>query len=667
MFKFSSTNSSDANSILKNAKGRKKNFLKKKKKKVDRSVSWSETFETYDERCPQSFDGYEDQSCSRDGIEVPEDDYQSVISASDYSQVGHSEKSTKSPIKISSVFTPVEIPAKPKSTDTHSDDDASLIEDMDDYYDGSVICKAASDDTRSVGSYEKMDEFRRQRNVDGNLAHLGLVMPSFGEVLTVFGVNKLADESFDDDVSESSNTSEKIAALREANKRRNKAAGITESTKEAGKGTSSSAPKEKKSKDSRSAPTSSTETKVKGKKEKITQSAPTETKKKRMKAKSTAELNVAIQQLGINSTESTNSGIQVRGSGSDDVIEPLISDEVSESGNKIGEAGKNKKKYSIASLKNNRQEDEGKQAALWAQQQIKEESDQADLASLWAQQEKDKAETAVVQADLAQLWDQQEKLKAETAAVEAVEVNQSTYIEVKQSSSASTDGGSDSSGRKGKGNSSKLKSLKNKLSFRRKKSAMLSDRELEFAYAQQQQQPLGDIYFLRKEFGDEVGSAGGVGQKGLTIHSGNKVKLERASVPQGTNQNIKGGYSKAQGEGKILSNASRKMSDAPTTAKREIAPLKTDEEPTATKMGREVKTEEQALVDQQPAMEKQEKETATVAYPQTPSMHDQLYETILNAESFDSVSTTEDILYELEQIEEVAQKMFETYSVNGNV
>ena len=278
MFKFSSTNSSEG-SILKNAKGRKKNFLKKKKK-VDRSVSWSETFETYDERCPQSFDGYEDQSCSRDGIEVLEDDYESVISAN----------STNSPIKISSVFTPVEIPAKPKSTGTHSDDDASLIEDMDDYYDGSVICKAASDDTRSVVSYEKMDEFRSQRNVDGNLAHLGLVMPSFGEVLTVFGVNKLADESFDDDVSESSNTSEKIAALREANERRNKAAGITESTKKIGKDTSSSAPKEKKSKDSRSAPTSSTETKVKGKKGKITQSASTETKKKRMKAKSTAEL-----------------------------------------------------------------------------------------------------------------------------------------------------------------------------------------------------------------------------------------------------------------------------------------------------------------------------------------------------------------------------------------
>eukprot|EP00986_Skeletonema_menzelii_P006116 scaffold2314_cov139-Skeletonema_menzelii.AAC.2 len=639
MFKWSSnshirdyngSSSVEGNSILKNAKGRKKNFLmKKKKKRVDRSVRWSETFQTYEERRPQSFDAYEDKSCSRDG--TFEYDDESVNS--DYSDAEHSEYSNamKTPVKISSVFTPIELPAK--FSVTHSDDDASLIEDMDDYYDGS-ISKAASDDT-SVVSYERMDEFRRQRGVDGNHGHLGLVMPSLDGFLTVFGVNKEFD---DDNVSiTSSRSSDKIAAIREANKRRNKAAGITKSTKEAQKDTSSDL-KDKKSKDTRSVPTSPIETKVEKKSVRNTQP---EKKGKKMKAKSTAELNVAIQQLETNSTESTESGIEVRHSSSDDVIEPLISDEVSESGIKLnGETEEKKKKYSIAGLKKNRNEPEEDQthylAQLWAQQQIKKDSAQTDLAKLWAQQQQQQIKEGSDQADLAELWAQQENLKAETSVAAAVELKQS-------SSSASTDGGSDSSGRKGNENNAQLKSLKNKLSFRRKKSTLLSGRELEFAYAQQKLQPLGDIYFLRKEFGDEVGSAGGQGQEALPIYSGNKSNKERARI----------------------AHVSRTMSEAPTMEKKETSSLKTKEELTAPTMSIKVKTEEQALADQ-PAVVKEPEQTDTVVDLQPRSIREQLYENILNADSFDSVSTTEDILHELEQIEEAAQKMYETYSVNGN-
>ena len=146
-----------------NTKGKKK-----KKKKVDRSVTWSKEFQTYEERCPQSFDtDYDDDddySYNRD--DTFDDEEESLISGYLSEHAGD----TNMKKKAGALY------------------DASLIETMDNYYSG--IGKAASEEG-SIVSYDGMRDVsrhHRQREIDGNIGNLGLVLPSLDGFLNVLGV-----------------------------------------------------------------------------------------------------------------------------------------------------------------------------------------------------------------------------------------------------------------------------------------------------------------------------------------------------------------------------------------------------------------------------------------------------------------------------------------------
>lgn len=707
-------------SILRNAKGKKK---KKKKKNVDRSVTWSNEFQTYEERCPQSFDDYEDDDYSYNRDTFDEDD-------DDDDTLEHAEQ--KPPSGLSSIFTPITLPANFKMTSSRSEDDASLIETMDNYFDGG-LSKAASDDG-SIVSYERIHDFKNEIDVDHG--HLGLVMPSLGGFLSVLGVNHTPDDVTDvtsisassSSVSASSNFSERSEVVEERKAKSSRSsrrtnADTTTKSKEA-------APKEKKATDTRS--------------------TPTEKKVKKKKAKSTAELNIAIQQLLTKSSESSDSAnevistqdVSVKPSCSDDLdlIEPL---EASKSGNKSVEAIKSdvetskKKKKKLFGIKNKRQSadkaevdknrprvestktsitpkaspkpavPEKKVESLvenaMAQPQVKSQPVQSPVV------QRTVAKSPVAQSPVSPRPVSQSPVVKSVAAVAA---------EIKNSFSGSTDGSSVSSDRKGKEKNKKKISLKNKLSFRRKKSTNFSGRELAFAYAQQQLAPLEDISEqhdeFRRESSDEVDGVVEEEQEDMSTKWTESIVQEPALNTTATNV-------KTQDERKNKSNVTRKKAGAPAVEKKKPAPLKLVEDPTANRVTKEVNKPSEAKMTEvqvtanQPTIKKKEKEmaplkkkeqprsprvTADVKNPQQidivdppeitrtepasvkkqemspkrvkepkqefpldlpkENMRDQLYDMILNAESFDSVSTTEDILDELQQIEDAAQKMYES-------
>ena len=525
-------------------------------------------------------------------------------------------------------------------------------------------------------------------------------------------------------------------------------------------------------KDTRSAPTE--------KKVKDTQSAPTEKKVKKKKAKSTAELNVAIQKLETNSSESTDSGIEVSHSSaqdvslkfscSDDVIKPLISNELLESGNKSGETvnKSSKKKKNIFGLKNKRKgadkpevdklkslEESTKNSVTTKVSPTPDVSDievQSLVEAALAQQQINDGSVERIKAEAAK------RLKASAAAgVEVIPraqippqipggtINQAEAADLKQSFSASTDGGSETSEIKGKVKSTKKKSLKNKLSFRRNKSTF-SGRELAFAYAQQQMAPLEVAVEEQEELyvgsSDEVVSVGGEEQKVLSAHSETKSNQQGASFVQEPTRN----YHPTLGISEAMSyetantakvdryKVPRKKLDAPKMVKKETAPLKKKQEPSAprpckeVKRPKEVKKPEKKVKVDQPTTEKKKKETAPMKKKEKPSTpkvvkevkrpqekpstpkvakevkrpqekaivdlpetalkktepspkrvkeptekfkfdlplpKQRLYDNILAAESFDSVSTTEDILSELQEIEEAAMLMYQSMVTEG--
>eukprot|EP00985_Skeletonema_marinoi_P013985 scaffold7015_cov134-Skeletonema_marinoi.AAC.6 len=808
MFKWSSANNSKSSrdredgvgtfsdegsyhSILKKATystGNTKGKKKKKKKKVDRSVTWSKEFHTYEERCPQSFDtDYDDDddySYNRD--DTFDDEEESLISGYLSEHAGDTNTKKKAGA-LSSMFTPIALPANFKMNSA-SEDDASLIETMDNYYSG--IGKAASEEG-SIVSYDGMRDVsrhHRQREIDGNIGNLGLVLPSLDGFLNVLGVttNSADDATYISDATSYSSSGSlsseetEYTAERKANKsRRTKSTATTKSRDKAGKDIRSS-PTEKKVKDTRSAPTE--------KKVKDTQSAPTEKKVKKKKAKSTAELNVAIQKLETNSSESTDSGIEVSHSSaqdvslkfscSDDVIKPLISNELLESGNKSGATvnKSSKKKKNIFGLKNKRK---GADKPEVDKLKSLEESTKNSVTTKVSPTPDDVSDIEVQSLVEAALAQQQindgsvERIKAEAAkrlkasAAAGVEVipraqippqipggtiNQAEAADLKQSFSASTDGGSETSEIKGKVKSTKKKSLKNKLSFRRNKSTF-SGRELAFAYAQQQMAPLEVAVEEQEELyvgsSDEVVSVGGEEQKVLSAHSETKSNQQGASFVQEPTRN----YHPTLGISEAMSyetantakvdryKVPRKKLDAPKMVKKETAPLKKKQEPSAPRPCKEVKRpeevkrpkeevkkpEKKVKVDQ-PTTEKKKKETAPMKKKEKPSTpkvvkevkrpqekpstpkvakevkrpqekaivdlpetalkktepspkrvkeptekfkfdlplpKQRLYDNILAAESFDSVSTTEDILSELQEIEEAAMLMYQSMVTEG--
>ena len=793
MFKWSSTNNSKSSrdrdvsvgtfsdegsyhSILKKASystGNTKGKKKKKKKNVDRSVTWSKEFQTYEERCPQSFDtDYDDDDYSYNRDDTFDDEEESLISGYLSEHAGNTNPKQKAGA-LSSMFTPIALPANFKMNSA-PENDASLIETMDNYYSG--VGKAASEEG-SIVSYDGMRDVsrhHRQREIDGNIGNLGLVMPSLDGFLNVLGVtsNSADDATYMSDAtsysssgSASSEETEYTAEKKADKSRRTKSTATTKSRDKAGKDIRSS-PTEKKVKDTRSAPI---EKKVKG-----TQSAPTETKVKKKKAKSTAELNVAIQKLETNSSESTDSGIEVshssaqdvslKFSGSDDVIKPLISNEVLESGNKSGATvnKSSKKKKNIFGLKNKRKgadktevdklkslEESTKNSVTTKVSPTPDVSDievQSLVEAALAQQKINDGSVERIKAEAAK------RLKASAAAgVEVIPraqipggtINQADAAEVKQSFSASTDGGSETSEIKGKAKSTKKKSLKNKLSFRRNKSAF-SGRELAFAYAQQQMAPLEVAVEEQEELyvgsSDEVVSVGGKEQKVLSAHSETKSNQQGASFVQEPTRN----HPPTLGIGEAMSyetvNTAKvdrykvPRKDAPKMVKKETAPLKKKQESSAPKPAKEVKPKEvkkpekKVKVDQ-PTTEKKKKETAPMKKKEKPSTpkvvkevkrpqekpstpkvakevkrpqekaivdlpetapvkktepspkrvkeptekfkfdlplpKQSLYDNILAAESFDSVSTTEDILSELQEIEEAAMLMYQSMVTEG--
>ncbi len=717
------TSEGSFHSILRNGKGKKK---KKKKKNVDRSVKWSTEFQTYEERNPQSFDDYEDDdySYNRDTFDDEDDD--------DYT-LEHAEQK---PSGLSSIFAPIALPANFKTPGSLSEDDASLIETMDNYYDGG-LSKAASDDGSMV-SYERIHDFKHE--IDGDNGHLGLVMPSLGGFLSVLGVNHARDDVTDVTSISASSSSCSASTYRsevsevveetkfKSSRKTNSAAASTKSKEKVEKSTDArSAPKEKKSTDTRS--------------------TPKETKVKKKKAKSTAELNIAIQEiLGTKSSESTNSsievistqGVSVKPSCSDDLIEPLEASKSVAIKPDVESSRKKKKKSSMFGIKNKRKSSEKVEVDKHQSLVESTKTSLAPKASSTPAVSQKKVESLVESAmNQPQIKSQPIPSPVARSPVAPSPVVQSPVVksgavvaaDIKHSFSGSTDESSISSGKKGKEKNKKKMSLKNKLSFRRKKSTNFSGRELAFAYAQQQLAPLEDMSEFRRESSDEVDDVVEEEQRGLSTNRAESIMQEPA-------RNTTPANVKMQDERMNRSNITRKKVDAPVMEKKKPEPLKLVQDPTANRVvkeanrPREVKKTEGQATAHQPTITKKEKEmaplkekeqpkspkvmprspevTADVKKPQQrdivdppeittkepasvkkqenspkrvkepeqalsqedppkENMRGQLYDMILNADSFDSVSTTEDILDELQQIEDAAQQMYESMVMGGGV
>ncbi len=703
--------SSDASvhSILRNAKGKKK---KKKKKNVDRGVTWSTEFQTYEERNPQSFDDYEDDdySYNRDTFDDEDDD--------DYTL----EDAEQKPSGLSSIFAPIALPANFKTASSLSEDDASLIETMDNYYDGGNS-KAASDDGSMV-SYERIHDF--QHEIDRDNGHLGLVMPSLGGFLSVLGVNHAPDDVTDvtsisassSSCSASTNFSERSEVVEEtkikSSRRTNSAAASTKSIEKA-------APKEKKSTDTRSLPKEKTST--------DTRSTPKETKVKKKKAKSTAELNIAIQEiLGAKSSESTNSsvevistqGVSVKPSCSDDLIEPLEASKSVAIKPDVESSRIKKKKSSMFSIKYKRKSADEVEVDKNKTLVESTKTSLAPKASPTPAVPQKKVESLVENA-MNQPQIKSQPIPSPVALRPVVKSVAVVAAEIKNSFSGSTDESSILSGKKGKEKNKKKMSLKNKLSFRRKKSTNFSGRELAFAYAQQQLAPSEQYDEYRRESSDEVDDVVEEEQRGLYTNWAESIMQEPARNT--TSANVK-----TQDERKNASNITRKKVYTPVMENKKPEPLKLAQDPIAKRVikevnrPREVKKTEGQVTAHQSTREKKEKEMAPLkekeqprspnvtadvkkpqqkdnadppgiatkeaasvqeqeasskrvkepnqAFSQDPpkeNMRDQLYEMILTADSFDSVSTTEDILDELQQIEDTAQKMYESMVMGRGV
>ena len=166
----------------------------------------------------------------------------------------------------------------------------------------------------------------------------------------------------------------------------------------------------------------------------------------------------------------------------------------------------------------------------------------------------------------------------------------------------------------------------NKLSFRRKgtkSSAALSKKEmkqmLEFAAVQQQK--------ISKEPEQE--------------------KVKEASLEELIGEAVRR-------EQELVSSVGPKVS-----SEDEIKENKELDKPEEKKLQETSCNEEEASVSKTSTKEEKPEEKVIIDLP-TRSLRDHLYNDILRGGSFDSVSTTEDILNELQQIEDTAQKMYQS-------
>jgi len=498
-------------------------------------------------------------------------------------------------------------------TSTFSEDDASLIDSMDGNYNYG-ISKAASDDG-SLVSLERIQKRNKQHEIDGNFGHLGLVLPSFGGFFTALGAATTQTggaSEYKSYHSSCSDQSDDDADKTPIGSKRTKTEGNEKSNPvnaEAGKETRSSHKKEN--------------------------------AKKTGKSTAAAELNVAIQQLETKSTESSESSIEItrevsmKSSCSDEVIEALVSDEVSENG-KTSENGvkKKEKKHYMFGFKNkhkggksnadiNKSLEEGN---IQGSQEMEQKFPASNLPNI-------EVESLVESAMF------QEQLKKELA-----QVKQEDAI----SKGSEAEKNRPLADKKGKG---KRRSLMNKFLSRRKRSTILSGRELEFAFAQLNRAPedkAGQREEIFKESSENVSSVGGGEQEQLAPQS----EKYTAQHVNSTTRNIESepaDIKTQEGEGvNTHSKVSRKKADTPESKRKETTPVKTEKMKTEKMNAPDVAKQKNVIVD----------------LP-TRSLRDHLYNDILRAGSFDSVSTTEDILIELQLIEDVAQKMYQSMLTKG--
>lgn len=677
MFKWSSANSREYNSdggsfssdgsyhsILRNTKD------KKKKKKLDRNVMWSTEFQTYEERNPHSFDSRDDYRVELEynRSDTSFEDDESLIA--DYLSEPSAEGNKKNKsIVSSSVFTPVEtrLENRLQLTDTLSEDDASLIDTMDDYYDYD-ISKAATDDA-SIVRLERNRNSKHQE-VDGNLGHLGLVLPTFGGFLEALGVTQSEDSSAYDGSesayggnkasksyrrSSTSDRSENDVHLMANTSKRSKAVADSDKRKQGNA---------EKGKEIRSTP------KDKNATEKMV---------KKKKAKSTGELNVAIRQLETKSTESIESGTGVRPdvsmqSISDEVIEPLFSDEVSENGKQSGVAvklestKKKKKKASRFSVMNKCKSTDNNKSSKNSSQNNKQLPDLSEV------EEDNFVEAVPAQHKITKEPKEGADAIAAVSAIAAAKKTAKVKQECTVRESISADGGSKAKedkplpDKKGKEKNKNKRSLKDKLSLRRKGSKNhFSKRELAFAYALQQQlAPVEDR--VDQDEDSRKGSTPDTKRKETTpIKKKEPIGLQLQSMRL---------------DKKVKAQKEKETAGQPETKRMETAPVKKDER-SAPNVANKLKAPEEKVLVNQPETKRMESALVKKEMPSAPevakevtapgekviidqqSFRDHLYNDILRGGSFDSVSTTSDILNELQQIEDAAQLMYQAMVKEG--
>lgn len=607
--------------ILKTGKG--------KEKKLDRNVRWSKTYQTYEECRPHSFDSdyRDDNDTFDDGDESLIADY--LINKSDTNN-SDEEKSPgrKKKIKVarpSSVFTPIEIPAKFRlenrlqptdsgSLATLSEDDMSLIDTMDSSY--IPVSRVASDDASIVSLKTSRDD-SKQREVDANFGHLGLVIPTLMGFWTGFSQSEETSAYGDNMASKSG------SYLHSSSYMSNTSAGNNDVDKpaEKNKGDKTAkylAPKESGESESDTEPDST---------------ADSHSHSSKKKGRSAFELDAAIKKGETAPTDSWgNESEHSQGTVStcEDKIETLRSDEDSAnlsqtlSAEVVTLASMEKKKRPKFNFrKKHQRKNQDNSAGGKNKKGIKKSSTgNKQVPDEKAQPQQDQPSDLI---GISHSENEEENLNEDTERAMVVHATlESSSISTDESNEAKKNEPVPNSKEKSK--KKKKGSLMNKLSFRRKgtkSSAALSKKEmkqmLEFAAVQQQK--------ISKEPEEKVKEAS------LEELIGEAVRREQELVSSVG--------PKVSSEDEIKEN---KELDKPEEKKLQVQETCNEEEASVSKTStKEEKPEEKVIID----------------LP-IRSLRDHLYNDLLRGGSFDSVSTTEDILNELQQIEDTAQKMYQS-------
>jgi len=603
-----------------------------KEKKLDRNVRWSKTYQTYEECRPHSFDSdyRDDNNTFDDGDESLIADY--LINKSDTNN-SDEEKSPdrKKKIKVvrpSSVFTPIEIPAQFRlenrlqptdsgSLATLSEDDMSLIDTMDSSY--VPVSRVASDDASIVSLKTSRDD-SKQREVDVNFGHLGLVIPTLSKLTLGFwtGFSQSEETSaYGDNMASKSGS-----YLHSSSYMSNTSADNNDLDKpvEMNKGDKAAkylAPKESRESESDTERDST---------------ADSHSHSSKKEGRSAFELDAAIKKGETAPTDSwgqESDYSQGTVSTCEDKIETLRSDEDSSNlsqtlsaevvtlasmerkkrskfnfrkkhqrKNQDNSAGGKKKKGTDKSSTGNRQVPDEK-----AQPQQVQPSDLVDISHAENEEEENRNEDT-------------ERALVMEATVESPSISEDESNEAKENEPVPIS--------KEKSKKKKKGTLLNKLSFRRKgtkSSAALSKKEmkqmLQFAAVQQQN--------ISKEPEEKL----------------KEVRLEEL-IGEAVRR-----------EQELVSSMGKNVS-----SEDEIKGNKELDKPEEKKL-QETSNEEEAIVSKTSTKEEKPEEKVIIDL-QTRSLRDHLYNDLLRGGSFDSVSTTEDILNELQQIEDTAQKMYQS-------